>query len=88
MRDLVNHPAHYTEPGKLECIDYMRERLSDEEFVGLLYGNLIKYSHRWKYKNGVLDLQKARWYLDRLINELESEVDNVPLCDGTYCIEE
>jgi|VirMetMinimDraft_7_1064189.scaffolds.fasta_scaffold173070_2 hypothetical protein len=68
MFDTVNKPEHYN-IGIVECIDYIQDRLSDEEFLGYLNGNLIKYLHRWKDKNGIEDLCKARWYLDKLIEE-------------------
>lgn len=71
MEDVVNSPAHYAGKGEIECIDYMRQRLSEQEFEGYLNGNVIKYIHRWRYKNGVEDLKKAQWYLDRLIKEME-----------------
>jgi len=67
IKDPIN-PSHYKGEG-IECIDYIKERSSKEEFVGYLNGNLIKYLHRWKNKNGVEDLRKARWYLDSLIKE-------------------
>jgi hypothetical protein len=68
MFDTVNKPEHYN-TGIVECIDYIADRLSNEEFLGYLNGNLIKYLHRWKDKNGIEDLRKARWYLDKLIEE-------------------
>jgi hypothetical protein len=67
MTDNVNHPAHYTSGG-IECIDALRSALGDE-FTGFLRGNVIKYLWRYKQKNGVEDLRKARWYLDKLIEE-------------------
>jgi hypothetical protein len=36
--------------------------------IGYLEGNVIKYVSRWRKKNGVVDLQKARHYLDLLIS--------------------
>ena len=45
--------------------------MSREEFQGYLKGNIEKYVWRYRYKNGVQDLHKARWYLDRLILALE-----------------
>lgn len=66
-KDAIN-PTHYTDNG-IECIEYMKERLSSEAFLGYLNGNVIKYTHRWQDKNGLEDLRKARWYLDRLIQE-------------------
>lgn len=66
-KDAVN-PDHYKGNG-IECIEYMKERLSAEAFLGYLNGNVIKYTYRWQDKNGLEDLRKARWYLDRLIQE-------------------
>lgn len=68
MVDNVNNPAHYKLTGNIECIEYIADFLTTEEYVGYLRGNIAKYLHRWRYKNGVEDLQKAAWYLDRLIN--------------------
>lgn len=65
--DAVNHPSHYTH-SNIECIDAIdaaTEGLSGAEAVCV--AQVIKYVWRWKWKNGVEDLQKARWYLDRLI---------------------
>ena len=61
----VNHPAHYTQ-GKVEVIDFI-------ETMGFLEGNIIKYVARYKHKNGLVDLKKARWYLDRLIENTKNE---------------
>lgn len=65
--DNVNKPEHYTY-GKYECIDVIKEITKDltgEE--AFCIGNAIKYLWRWKHKNGIEDVKKARWYLDRLI---------------------
>lgn len=72
--DMVNSPAHYGN-GKIECIEYIEDFLTTEEYVGYLRGNIAKYLHRFRYKNGVEDLKKAEWYLNRL-----SEVMEVQLC--------
>jgi len=66
--DVVVRPEHYRKGG-VECIDYIRQQLGHERFLGYLEGNTIKYLHRWKYKNGIEDLRKARWYLERLTQE-------------------
>jgi hypothetical protein len=63
--DVVNNPSHYNKGG-MECIDYIEQQLSPEAFKGYLEGNMIKYMHRHKYKNGLEDLKKAQWYLQRL----------------------
>ena len=69
--ETVNHPAHYTQGG-VECIDAIMaavEGAPGKEAV--LAGNVIKYVWRYRHKNGVEDLRKARWYLERLISEVE-----------------
>jgi len=69
--DMVNKPDHYTS-SNIECIDYLKDNMSFEAFLGFLEGNSKKYMHRWRHKQKpVEDLKKARWYLDRLISELE-----------------
>ena len=63
--DPVEHPPHYNK-GTLEAIDYIEQQLEDG-FSDYLEGNVLKYLHRWRYKNGIEDLNKAQWYLKRLI---------------------
>ena len=64
--DNVNNPSHYGN-GQIECIDYLEDFMTTEEFIGYLRGNIGKYLHRWRYKNGLEDLHKAEWYLKKLI---------------------
>lgn len=68
--DTVDHPPHY-KTGGIEPIDYMKAKLTKEQFDGFLIGNVIKYVSRYSHKNGLEDLKKARWYLDKLIEEIE-----------------
>ena len=71
--DNVNHPSHYTQ-GKIECIDAIEE--STKGLIGssaVCVANVIKYIWRYKFKNGIEDLKKARWYLDKLISHEESQ---------------
>lgn len=80
MTDNVNHPAHYT-AGSIECIDALAaatEGLRGIEAV--CTANAIKYLWRWKRKNGVEDLQKARWYIDRLIKILDKPAEEHDGC--------
>ena len=72
--DPVNHPAHYTQGG-IECIDLLQQNLTEEQFIGYLAGNHQKYVFRWQSKGGVTDLLKARWYLNRLLDELRGHSD-------------
>lgn len=70
--DMVNSPAHYGN-GSIECIEYIEDFLTTEEFIGYLRGNIAKYLHRFRYKNGLEDLKKAEWYLNRLSEVMEDE---------------
>ena len=68
--DLVNNPPHYNK-GDIECIDAIEAMLTFEEYVGYLRGNSLKYRWRFRYKNGVQDLEKAKWYEQRLMETLK-----------------
>lgn len=71
IEDKINHPSHYAD-GKVECIDAMEVVLKDlTGMEALCTGNVLKYIWRWKKKNGIEDLRKAKWYLERLIKLLE-----------------
>lgn len=64
--DAVNHPSHYTQ-GKIEVIEYIEDKK-----LGYHLGNVIKYVSRAGHKNNALeDLKKARWYLNREIENME-----------------
>jgi hypothetical protein len=65
--DPIN-PSHYKQGG-IECIEAIKAATGDG-FIGYVWGNVIKYLWRWPKKGGVDDLKKARWYLDRLIQEV------------------
>ena len=63
----VDHPPHYT-AGKIECIEAIEAATTGlEGLEAVCTANVIKYVWRWKRKNGLQDLEKAKWYLDRLI---------------------
>jgi len=66
--DMVNHPPHYTS-GDIECIDAIRAALGYEGFQAFCRGNVIKYNWRCDKKGGVEDISKARWYLEKMIEE-------------------
>ena len=73
--DLVNSPPHYTH-GKYEAIDVIEDVIRDapDPITGMLLGNTLKYLLRvWHKDNPTQDVMKARWYLSRLIDHLESE---------------
>ena len=65
MADNVNKPPHYNQSG-IECIDAIQAATGDG-FEYYLQGNILKYLWRYRYKNGIEDLRKAQWYLNKLI---------------------
>lgn len=69
ISDNVNHPQHYTQ-GKYETIEVI-ESITGEHYRGYLVGNIIKYLTRYNLKNWLEDLEKAKWYLEELINTEE-----------------
>ena len=69
--DVVNHPKHYTQ-GEIECIEvikYINNKLHMEGYEGYCLGNFIKYIWRCNFKNGWEDINKAIFYLDKLLEE-------------------
>ncbi len=71
--DMVNHPSHYTQGG-IECIDALKAAtVSKTGIEAVCTANVIKYLWRYEEKNGIEDVKKARWYIDRLIRELEEK---------------
>ena len=67
--DVVNNPDHYN-TGLVECIEAIEESMTPEAFRGYLKGNCMKYLWRYSYKGKpVEDLQKAQWYLAKLLQE-------------------
>ena len=68
--DMVNHPPHYNQSG-VECIDAI-SAATGNNFKYYLQGNIMKYLWRFDYKGkAVEDLNKAKWYLDKLIEHME-----------------
>jgi hypothetical protein len=68
MHDPVNSPKHYADSfGGIQCIEAIEASMDLEEFKGFLKGNIQKYVWRYAQKNGAEDLEKAKWYLERLI---------------------
>lgn len=69
--DPIN-PNHYRR-NNIEAIDFIEASVQNlEGFEAYLIGSIIKYLYRWKEKNGIIDLKKAQWFLEKLIKELES----------------
>lgn len=70
--DNINHPEHYKQFSR-EVIDIMQGMSTPEEFKGYLKLNAVKYLSRYQGKNGVEDLSKAVWYIEKLKEVLEED---------------
>lgn len=73
--DMVNHPNHYTQGG-IECIKAIEASMPPDGFQDYCKGNVIKYTWRFRQKNGLEDLKKARVYLNWMIESVEKECGN------------
>ncbi len=62
--DPVERPRHYCHHGGVEPFDFI-----NSNNLNFAQGNVIKYILRYNEKGGVVDLEKARWYIDRLIEQ-------------------
>lgn len=77
MSDSIN-PEHY-KSGGIETIEYIKAKMSKEEFYGYIKGNVMKYVSRVDKKSDKLldkidDLKKAQWYLERMIQVHQEEI--------------
>lgn len=78
MTDNVNHPSHYTQGG-VECIDAITAATVNKTGIeAVCTANVIKYLWRYEGKNGLEDVKKAQWYLNRLIAEMEGKAAVAP----------
>ena len=72
MSDNIN-PQHYRN-GAVECIDALASATINKSGIqAVCVANTIKYLWRYEAKRGLEDVKKARWYLERLIQELEKQ---------------
>lgn len=80
QKEMVSHPDHYQSETGLEVIDVIEAFTFDLDGIEAFdTGNIIKYICRWKKKNGIEDLKKAKFYLDHLIEHEEKlEEENKP----------
>ena len=68
-------PNHYRGGKKIETIDWIEDQLSPEEFEGALLSIILKYVLRANHKNGVEDLMKAEYYMDKFIEKYSKRVE-------------
>ena len=74
--DNVNRPAHYAS-GKYECIEVMLEELGRKVVMDFCLGNAFKYLWRHQKKNGIEDLRKCKWYLDKFLELHDSDITQI-----------
>lgn len=72
MTDMVNHPSHY-ESGQFECIEVMEETQGKEAVMDFCLCNAFKYLYRHRRKNGIEDIKKAKWYIEKYIELAENK---------------
>ena len=73
-KDNIN-PRHYNQ-GKVECIDALESATVDKKGIeAVCTANVIKYLWRYESKNGVEDIKKAKWYLNKLLSHLDDKID-------------
>ena len=78
MNNAVEHPKHYRLEGIKEVLDVIRYALSEEEYLGFLKGNVIKYALRAPYKGELeQDWEKASYYADLVKNEQAPEEEKL-----------
>ena len=69
---MVSHPSHYQSETGLEVIDVIEAFTFDLKGIEAVdTANALKYLCRWSKKNGVQDLEKAKWYISHLIEHIE-----------------
>jgi hypothetical protein len=73
-KDNIN-PRHYNQ-GKVECIDALESATVDKKGIeAVCIANVIKYLWRYESKNGLEDIKKAKWYLNKLLSHLDDKID-------------
>lgn len=68
-------PNHYRGGKKIETIDWIEDQLSPEAFLGWAKGLIIKYLCRYSHKNGLEDLVKAQYYMNKFIEKYSKRVE-------------
>lgn len=81
QKDNIN-PDHYKSETSLECIEEMEIIFGRDAVIDFCRCNAWKYIWRWKYKNGIEDLKKAKWYLERAYNMLDGNDKRIDIVRG------
>lgn len=80
-KDNVNQPDHYTQGG-VECIDAITAATVNKTGIeAVCVANVIKYLWRYEMKNGVEDVRKAQWYMNRLVAVMDKPGKKHDVCN-------
>lgn len=71
--DVVAKPAHYAGHTGIECKAAMESMLGTDAYTAYMQGCAFKYLWRWRDKNGIEDLRKARECIDNVIRAIEGD---------------
>lgn len=80
--ELVNHPQHYNQPGKRECIEQMRIDYGDDFVAIFCLTNAYKYLYRAGAKQGnslEQDINKASWYYNYMMEKLSDTLHDAKI---------
>ena len=78
--DMVNHPPHYEREGAIECIDEMILVFGKDQVSSFCLLNAWKYRYRAGEKNGLEDIKKSDWYMNKYKELKESTESNCGCC--------
>ena len=67
------NPDHYKGSEGITCLDSIRNMMTPDEYRGFIWGNITKYLWRWPKKGKLIDLKKAKWLIERLIETEEKK---------------
>ncbi len=71
----VTKPVHYAGHTGIECKDAMESMLGTDSYTAYMQGCAFKYLWRWRDKNGIEDLKKARECIDNVIRALDGDAN-------------
>ena len=76
-KKVINHPQRYGGDTTYECIKVLDAWMNKEEYQGFLKGNCLKYLCRAGKKDDIVqELNKAKWYLEKLIESYDKDIEN------------
>lgn len=71
--DPVTNPSHYAGHTGIDCKAALESMLGTEAYVSHMQACVFKYIWRWRDKNGIEDLKKARECIDNMIRAIDGD---------------